>query len=233
MPGHVREWCRSMREAIAVIVGSVVMAVTVIARQAPAPAGGQSLPSGVTALAPSPPAGPPPDPAAVARGTVVYETTLNCAACHGITGRGGPNNAPDLTRSALAMQPDGGRGLAAFLRVGRPDKGMPPVVDTAERSGCGGSLREAAFAGLCCRASARGPWCAAGSRRAATARRARRTAVVDPRRRSEGRQTVLRRARLQVLVVPLGPGGRAELTRPTSRTSRPSIPTRKRFRTRC
>jgi hypothetical protein len=41
---------------------------------------------------------------------------------------GGPNNAPDITRSALAMQPDGGRSLIAFIRVGRPDRGMPPVA---------------------------------------------------------------------------------------------------------
>jgi cytochrome c oxidase cbb3-type subunit III len=73
------------------------------------------------------PAGPTPDPAAIARGTVLYEVTLNCAACHGLSGRGGPNNTPDLTASALAIQADGGRGLAAFLQVGRPERGMPPV----------------------------------------------------------------------------------------------------------
>src|SRR5689334_7595112 len=87
----------------------------------------QSLPPGIAALAPSPPDGPPPDPASVARGTTLYETALNCAACHGVTGRGGPGNAPDVTRSAIAMQPDEGRALAAFLRVGRVDKGMPAV----------------------------------------------------------------------------------------------------------
>src|SRR5215467_5599167 len=87
----------------------------------------QGPPQGITALAPSPPNGPPPDPAAVARGAALYETTLNCAACHGVTGRGGPGNAPDITKSALAMRSDSGRALAAFLRVGRVDKGMPPV----------------------------------------------------------------------------------------------------------
>jgi cytochrome c oxidase cbb3-type subunit III len=73
------------------------------------------------------PAGPPPDPAAIVRGMLLYEVTFNCAACHGRSGRGGPNNAPDLTASAMAIQPDGGRGLAAFLQVGRPERGMPPV----------------------------------------------------------------------------------------------------------
>ena len=83
---------------------------------------------GVQVVAPSPPLGSQPDPAAVARGTVLYERVLNCAACHGLTGRGGPNNAPDLTLSALAMQPDNGPALAAFIRVGRPERGMPPVA---------------------------------------------------------------------------------------------------------
>jgi len=95
-------------------------------------AGSERQPSEATATfssqtLPAPAAGPPPDAAAVIRGTVLYETTFNCAACHGLTGRGGPNNATDLTTSSLATQPDGGRALAAFLQIGRPDKGMPPV----------------------------------------------------------------------------------------------------------
>src|SRR5947209_7700196 len=92
----------------------------------------QSPPPRIAALAPSPPDGPPPDPAAVARGTALYETTFNCAACHGVTGRGGPGNAPDVTKSGLAMRPDNGRALAAFLRVGRVDKGMPAVPALTE-----------------------------------------------------------------------------------------------------
>lgn len=93
-----------------------------------------SLPSGITELAPSPPSGTPPDPAAVSRGSVLYETSLGCAACHGLTGRGGPNNSPDLTKSAIAMAPDGGTRLAGFLRTGRPDKGMPPVAGALTES---------------------------------------------------------------------------------------------------
>ncbi len=98
---------------------------------------GASLPSGITELAPSPPSGSPPDPGAVTRGTVLYETSLGCAACHGLTGRGGPNNSPDLTRSAIAMAPDEGLRLGAFLRTGRPDKGMPPVAGTLTASQTG------------------------------------------------------------------------------------------------
>ena len=115
------------RSTVAVAIGSILLAATVAARQGQAPPRAESLPSGIAALAPSPPEGPPPDAAAVARGTALFEATLNCAPCHGTTGRGGPNNAPDLTRSAIAMAPDGGRALAAFLRVGRPERGMPPV----------------------------------------------------------------------------------------------------------
>lgn len=109
---------------------------------------GQSTPPGIAALAPSPPDGPPPDPAAVARGTVLYETTLNCAACHGVTGRGGPANAPDVTKSALAMQPDNGRALAAFLRAGRVEKGMPavPALTAAQAADLSAKLRSLGFA---------------------------------------------------------------------------------------
>lgn len=108
-----------------------------------------ALPSGINAPGPSPPAGPPPDAAAIARGTVLYETTFNCAACHGLTGRGGPNNSLDLTKSALAMQSDAGRGLAAFLRAGRPDRGMPalpaPLTD-AQAADLSAKLRSLGFA---------------------------------------------------------------------------------------
>jgi cytochrome c oxidase cbb3-type subunit 3 len=109
---------------------------------------GQSPPPGIAALAPSPPDGPPPNPAAVARGTALYETTLNCAACHGVTGRGGPGNAPDVTKSALAMQPDNGRALAAFLRAGRVDKGMPavPPLTAAQAADLSAKLRSLGFA---------------------------------------------------------------------------------------
>ena len=109
---------------------------------------GQSPPPGIAALAPSPPDGPPPDPAAVARGAALYETTLNCAACHGVTGRGGPGNAPDVTKSALAMQPDNGRALAAFLRAGRVEKGMPPVptLTGAQAADLSAKLRSLGFA---------------------------------------------------------------------------------------
>jgi cytochrome c oxidase cbb3-type subunit III len=60
--------------------------------------------------------------AAVDRG---HEILVNqCGFCHGSNARGG-SSGPDLTRSEVVQNDDGGKELAAFLRNGRPDKGMP------------------------------------------------------------------------------------------------------------
>jgi mono/diheme cytochrome c family protein len=62
------------------------------------------------------------DPAAVDRGR---ELMVNqCGFCHGSNARGG-SSGPDLTRSEVVQNDEGGKELAAFLRNGRPDKGMP------------------------------------------------------------------------------------------------------------
>jgi mono/diheme cytochrome c family protein len=66
-----------------------------------------------------------PDPAAVARGRQTF--TTNCAACHGPAGRGGAEGMTDLTRSAIATAPDPA-ALVAFLKVGRPERRMPPFA---------------------------------------------------------------------------------------------------------
>jgi len=47
-----------------------------------------------------------------------------CGFCHGSNARGG-QSGPDLTRSAVVQDDEEGRQLGAFLRVGRPDQGMP------------------------------------------------------------------------------------------------------------
>jgi len=47
-----------------------------------------------------------------------------CGFCHGSNARGG-SSGPDLTRSEVVQNDEGGKELAAFLRNGRPDKGMP------------------------------------------------------------------------------------------------------------
>jgi cytochrome c oxidase cbb3-type subunit III len=72
------------------------------------------------------PTAPAPDPTMVARGRAVFATY--CAACHGADGRGGPEGATDLTRSPAVNVGDGGVQFAAFLKVGRPERRMPPVA---------------------------------------------------------------------------------------------------------
>ena len=183
--------------AVAAFAGFFVMASVFAAAQGGPPGGGESLPSGISALAPSPPAGAPPDAASVARGTVLYETRLNCAPCHGLTGRGGPNNSPDLTRSALAMQPDGGRGLAAFLRLGRPEQGMPPIagpLTDQEAADLSAKVRSLGFAAV--QRTGRGSWRWWPRRRSGAPACALRSTVVDSCRRSEARQTLFRGADL-------------------------------------
>lgn len=64
----------------------------------------------------------PADAAAVERGQQLL--AKECGFCHGSNARGG-SSGPDLTRSEIVQTDENGRQLAAFLRVGRPDKGMP------------------------------------------------------------------------------------------------------------
>ena len=62
------------------------------------------------------------DQEAVERG---HEVLVNqCGFCHGSNARGG-SSGPDLTRSEVVQNDEGGKELSAFLRNGRPDKGMP------------------------------------------------------------------------------------------------------------
>ncbi len=104
-----------VRPAFAVLGGlsiSYVAAVTPAARQAPA----------------LPPAASPPtfeslfDQAAVERGREVL--VAQCGFCHGSNARGG-QSGPDLTRSTLVQEDEGGKQLGVFLRAGRPEQGMP------------------------------------------------------------------------------------------------------------
>jgi cytochrome c oxidase cbb3-type subunit 3 len=65
---------------------------------------------------------PPTDTAAVERGRQLF--VQECGFCHGSNARGG-SSGPDLTRATLVMEDENGRQLGEFLRVGRPDRGMP------------------------------------------------------------------------------------------------------------
>lgn len=77
----------------------------------------------VAAAAPAAPIGdkPAPDPA-VERGKQML--VARCGFCHGSNARGG-QQGPDLTRSVLVQDDEGGKQLGEFLKVGRPDKKMP------------------------------------------------------------------------------------------------------------
>src|SRR3954465_3498725 len=64
----------------------------------------------------------PTDAAAVERGRALL--VEHCGFCHGASARGG-SGGPGLTRSVMVQEDEGGKQLAAFLHVGRPDRGMP------------------------------------------------------------------------------------------------------------
>jgi mono/diheme cytochrome c family protein len=69
-----------------------------------------------------PPGAPLFDPATVERGQQLL--TAECGFCHGSNARGGARG-PDLTRSALIQDDENGKQIGEFLKVGRPDRGMP------------------------------------------------------------------------------------------------------------
>ena len=66
--------------------------------------------------------GPRFDQAAVERGQQLF--VAQCGFCHGSNATGG-QSGPDLIRSVLVMDDEDGKQLDEFLKIGRPDKGMP------------------------------------------------------------------------------------------------------------
>jgi len=62
------------------------------------------------------------DPAAVARGKVLFEA--DCSFCHGPLATGG-NGGPDLVRSVLVNHDKKGELIGPVIREGRVSKGMP------------------------------------------------------------------------------------------------------------
>lgn len=68
------------------------------------------------------------DPALVARGNGLY--TLYCRACHGVDLRGGDLGGPNLLRSQLVLNDQGGESIGPVVRAGRIPAGggtpMPP-----------------------------------------------------------------------------------------------------------
>jgi mono/diheme cytochrome c family protein len=96
--------------AVLIVSAVLVASVAALAGQQPAPQ--RALPA----------VDPQFDASAVDRG---HELLVSqCGFCHGSNARGG-SSGPDLTRSEVVQNDEGGKELAAFLRNGRPDKGMP------------------------------------------------------------------------------------------------------------
>lgn len=67
---------------------------------------------------------------AVERGKTSFVAT--CGFCHGSNARGG-ESGPDLLRSLLVLDDEGGKQLGEFLRLGRPANGMPDFQLPAEQ----------------------------------------------------------------------------------------------------
>jgi cytochrome c oxidase cbb3-type subunit III len=72
--------------------------------------------------------GPEPDKAAAARGTPLFQQ--NCAFCHGPQARGATGNS--LITSDEVLGDDHGERLVAFLKRGRPEKGMPAFATMSD-----------------------------------------------------------------------------------------------------
>ena len=62
------------------------------------------------------------DPASVERGRQTFGST--CGFCHGVSGKGG-EKGPDLLRSVLVLDDEGGKSIGAVVLKGRPERGMP------------------------------------------------------------------------------------------------------------
>jgi cytochrome c oxidase cbb3-type subunit 3 len=108
-----------MRLSIAVCVMTLAWAGAVAGVQQPSPTQEDAtLPGGF-------------DAAVVARGKELH--VRQCGFCHGTNARGG-SGGPDLTRSALVQEDEDGKQLGPFLKVGRPDRGMPPFQLTEQET---------------------------------------------------------------------------------------------------
>jgi mono/diheme cytochrome c family protein len=70
------------------------------------------------------------DQAAVDRGQQIF--TATCGFCHGANAKGG-ESGPDLIRSVLVLDDEGGKDIDALLKAGRQDQGMPKFDMTPQQ----------------------------------------------------------------------------------------------------
>jgi len=90
-----------------------------------------SLLFGACAAFPQASDGPPKfDPAAVARGEKTF--VASCGFCHGTHAKGG-EKGPDLLRSVLVLDDEGGKSIGRVVLKGRPEKGMPKFDMTPDQ----------------------------------------------------------------------------------------------------
>jgi len=85
------------------------------------------------------------DPASLERGAAIYASS--CGFCHGGDARGAQGT--DLTRSLFVLNDQDGKVLGDFLKVGRPDTGMPlfPRLPEAQLADLAAFLRMRAAEG--------------------------------------------------------------------------------------
>lgn len=108
---------------ICVAAALAAFSTSLPAQQAPAAA-----PTNVPATPSAPPADKKLDVDMVESGQKVFQT--NCSFCHGANAKGG-ESGPDLLRSVLVLDDEGGNKIGVVIHEGRPDKGMPkfPLTD--------------------------------------------------------------------------------------------------------
>ena len=119
--------------AIAALAFSALIRVTTAQQQPPAPTPSPAGGRGRQAEPGPPPANfpqqqrPAADPAVVARGKEIYQST--CAACHGIDLRGGQQGGPNLLRSQTVLSDKSGELIGPIVQGGRPNPaaGAPPM----------------------------------------------------------------------------------------------------------
>jgi mono/diheme cytochrome c family protein len=112
----------------AFLTGLAMLAATLIRLGAQQPP--QQPPQQPVARPPITASDPQFDQASVGRGQELF--VAQCGFCHGSNARGG-SSGPDLTRSVLVQDDEGGRQLGEFLRGGRPDAGMPAFQLAADQ----------------------------------------------------------------------------------------------------
>jgi cytochrome c oxidase cbb3-type subunit III len=66
----------------------------------------------------------------VARGQQIFVST--CGFCHGSNAKGG-EKGPDLLRSVVVLDDEGGKSIGRVVLKGRPDKGMPKFALSPEQ----------------------------------------------------------------------------------------------------